>query len=121
MELMRNIRNFVILTFLWVTAIVLLSYTAAALFTALVWGPEYITITSSLINNLYTYIIWFGQNVSKLGFAGYNYLGYKLIGSIIATYGLSFFIIYRKWEKVSAWRPYKKKESVHGDARDLGD
>jgi type IV secretion system protein VirD4 len=51
------------------------------------------------------------------GIAAYNYLSLKVLGSFVVPYIIALLIVHHYRFEIMEWRPYKKAETVHGDAR----
>jgi type IV secretion system protein VirD4 len=54
--------------------------------------------------------------IGKVSFFEYDYLLLKITSSFVFYFLLLIFIVYKKWNTILYWKPYKKEDSVHGDA-----
>ncbi|MDA0939010.1 MAG: type IV secretory system conjugative DNA transfer family protein [Proteobacteria bacterium] len=116
------IRNFIIALLCFIAGFVLILYIMGMIFGFTEAGTAYITnpvIIKSFkpVSDLLNYCFWLYSNIKLIDFRYHNYLMLRLISSVILpliTY-LSLVFIFRK--ELYALRPFKKEESIHGDAR----
>jgi type IV secretion system protein VirD4 len=117
--------------------VLVLMYLSAAIYAFLIYGPEHIPkLSFNLINYLYSIeknigivlrpynegLAWVWKYKASLiqeprYWAHNNYTPVKILFSIALPYIIIAIILYHYRRKILKWRPYKKKESVHGDAR----
>jgi type IV secretion system protein VirD4 len=114
--MVRELRNFFIILALLLTTLLAVAYVSSAIFVILVWNVNYVEFNFSPILTFTNYVVWAYKNFSHLTLEYNNYLPLKLAISSI-PFGILFIlmIIYR--EQIKNFEPYKKKESVHGDAK----
>jgi type IV secretion system protein VirD4 len=120
---MRTFRNIVI----GLLIIILLGgfclYTSGALFVFFVFGPKYLNfkaiqpnfsnIPESFFPTIFLYIKHFFQNYDKYDWK----LTGKLWGCALGPISLVIIIFLNTKDAILEWRPFKKPESVHGDAQ----
>lgn len=117
-EFMRHLRNVVIIAFLVIFVLVIALEVSAVAFWLLVWGPSTITYDPWLhIVTLYNSIKWIVANYEVLTLQTYDYYIIKAIAPLSGIYIVLFTVYYLLRHKINEWRPYKKKETVHGDAK----
>jgi type IV secretion system protein VirD4 len=67
------------------------------------------------------YLAWFWSVRGSLTFSQwftiYDYLLLKLVGPYFAVGTITWVVLWWKGRVLLAWRPYKEKEALHGDAR----
>ncbi len=126
-----KIKNFIVRSILIIFALVLLFEISAICFMFLAFGPQYIEITDfspGYINrNLYTaqyfiqqlvyYTQWMIENKTIIAYNTNNYFILKLYLPLILLYSILTGIFIWKHNEFFDWKPFKVKESLHGDAR----
>ncbi|MBN9543196.1 MAG: type IV secretory system conjugative DNA transfer family protein, partial [Alphaproteobacteria bacterium] len=119
MEVVRHVRNFVFIATIHIGVVIFCIYLSSILFTFLLSGVHAITLTTQEPIILYTYLKWYFANIFVIGtkFELYDYLIPKMFGCIFAPLAVYGIVLRVRWEQIKDWRPYKKKESIHGDAR----
>ena len=120
---MREFRNIVTILFLIAFILLLCLYVSAAIFILLVWGPQYLdfnTINPSLAN--FPMRLWptIFSYVYDIFMYSSNYplsTKIKLIFSLLLPFSILGITLWVLRAPILDWRPFKKKESVHGDAK----
>lgn len=115
---MRHIRNFVIIGGLVLGVILLCVYFSGIVFVTIVWGYSKVTYDQNFlpVRYLFTYLKWFFQ-YSHLGWEYENYIFAKAWSALATPLVLTAIVAYIFRAPIRDFRPYKKKETVHGDAR----
>jgi type IV secretion system protein VirD4 len=126
-----KIKNFIVRAILIILALVLLFEISAVCFMFFAFGSQYIEITDfspGYINrNLYTaqyfiqqlvyYTQWMIENKTIIAYNTNNYFVLKLYLPLILLYSILIGIFMWKHNEFFDWKPFKIKESLHGDAR----
>ena len=120
---MRNFRNVVVVLLLLAVLLGIAFYLSGAMFVLLVWGIQYLdasAIKPSLVdfpNNLwptiFDYVYGFFVDPKRYS----TPVRIKLLVSFFTPIGLMFLVFWFLRAPILEWRPFKKKESLHGDAR----
>ncbi len=124
--LLRNFRNTVIISLLFIFVILLCFYITGTLVVvsinsswAVVKAYSELTITkqfSYLGQTMLAYWKFYFQNFDKLTTSSYNYFVVKLWVFSLLPYSLLFIISWAFRAPLLDWRPFKKPESIHGDS-----
>lgn len=124
---MRQFRNIVTILFLIAFLLLLCFYLSAAIFIMLTWGPQYLdfkVIQPSLVHfpyrlwpTIFDYIHSLYLSPSSFTF----FMKIKLIISLLLPFSILGASAWLLRAPILDWRPFKKKESVHGDARWAGE
>lgn len=122
MEL-RSFKNILAYFIIIIGMFIISTYISGAMFVFIGWGvdyfdpraikPNFSNIPSSLWPTIFDYVenfIQYPENYDK-GLKG------KLFTSFLAPNFLLFIIFWTIRERLLDWRPFKKKESIHGDAK----
>lgn len=124
---MRQLRNFTIIISLVGLAGFLCLYIAGVLFmisqgivlhqSGLV-TPQFLQSLAP-IKYLFQYWLWWLQAVQAASYTidYYFYVVFRLLGSTIFPFFITGVLAYAFRAPLKDWRPYKKAESIHGDAR----
>jgi type IV secretion system protein VirD4 len=121
---MDTLRNFFIILSIIIATILSCVYIGGIGFSYFVLGPQYTDIldVKHTLEVLYYYINFYVNYAMSYGlstgvFSANNFFVTKLLAALVSPFAVvgTVFYIYR--EPMLEWRPYKKKESVHGDAR----
>jgi type IV secretion system protein VirD4 len=116
-DFMRNIRNILIISLIWILVIASCFVIGIYSFNFLAFGPNSIVLNISVLENYLLYMHWYISNFENLTPEMYDYMGYKLLGSMLLPYFILAIIVMKRWRKIKEWRPLKKKETIHGDAK----
>ncbi len=120
---MRHVRNIIIGTFLLSFIFGLCLYLSTALFVLLIWGShavDFQAINPSLDdfpNRLWPTIF---DYIYEWWLHKYEYpveIHIKLLISVFGPLSILFVVFWTTRRTIVNWRPYKKKESLHGDAK----
>jgi type IV secretion system protein VirD4 len=114
---MRNIRNILIISLIWILVISSCFVIGIYSFNFLAFGPNSLVLNISVLENYLLYVHWYISNFENLTPEMYDYMGYKLLGSMLLPYFILAIIVMKRWRKIKEWRPLKKKETIHGDAK----
>ncbi len=123
-DLVRFVRNFVIISLLIILAVLICVLLSAVLVTIAIDGSNAAMLSGDILNDLYFFLHSFVLkwrywwiNKYALDLMSYSFFVPKLfvcsIGPTLSIGMLAF--IFRA--PLMDWRPFKKKESIHGDAR----
>jgi type IV secretion system protein VirD4 len=123
----RSFRNFVIITFLIVFIFAACFYVTGTLVVVTVTGKwkiieAYLGLSIEkqfiyLYKTIYTYWSFYLKNYSKISLESYKFFALKLWITTTLPY---LFLITVAWifrAPLMDWRPFKKPESIHGDAK----
>ena len=120
---MDTLRNLIILFLLMLTVLYLNFMVGAVAFVTLVWGfasvdvasmqPNLSNIPYSLYPTIVSYFVHYLNNPESYAAS----VKIRLLGSLFAPFGITFMVLWQTREILLEWRPYKKKESIHGDAK----
>ncbi len=114
---MNFIRNFAIMTFFAIIIVALGIYLSGAIFVALAFGINNVSLDSQMFVYLYKYLFWAFQNMSQLTLEYKDFFIVKLVAPLVSIMTILTLTAITRWEQIMNLRPYKKKESIHGDAR----
>ncbi len=114
--MVRELRNFTVISGIILAIIALCIFVAGVLFTMLVWGPSYVKPDFSMIKVIFTSLQWWWANRSQLPFGYNDFFVLKLFFCLIIPFIVvgAFAFIFRA--PLMDWRPFKKPESIHGEA-----
>lgn len=125
--LIRNLRNFVVITALIVMVLALCFYITGTLVIFSVRGDlkyiqEYLDLTIPkqflhIYNTLVAYWKFYIQNHHTLTRESHNYFTVKLWITTLLPYTILFTLAWLFRAPLMDWRPFKKPESVHGNAK----
>ena len=125
--IIRGMRNFVIITTLIALVLALCFYlTGSLVITSIAGNIEVIKAYWKLpldkqfiylFKTLYAYWKFYFTNSAKLDATSYNYFTTKLWLLTILPYGILFSLAFAFRAPLMDWRPFKKAESIHGDAK----
>ncbi len=125
--LVRNSRNFVIITTLIILVLSFCFYITGALVIATINGSfqsieKYASLPileqfQYLFEALYKYWSYYFENFKKFSLSTGNYFALKLIVATFLPYGLLTIFCWIFRAPLIDWRPFKKPESIHGDAK----
>lgn len=125
--LLRNFRNFSIITFLVVFVFALCFYITGTLVIVSINGSwKVIQAYGQLsIDKQFTYLAktiaaywqFYITNYNKIQFESYNYFSPKLLISTFLPYTILFAVGFIFRAPIMDWRPFKKPESVFGESR----
>jgi type IV secretion system protein VirD4 len=122
---MRTFRNITIGLLIFFLVCMFCIYASGAIFILLTFGPKYLNfktlqpnfskIPKSLYPTIFSYVEhYFKYRTSKVWSDWHNVA--KLFGSLFGPIGLLTIIFINTKDAILEWRPFKKPESVHGDA-----
>lgn len=116
----NNIRNVFLLFCLYVLGLGLSYYLSAVTLSLLLWGgaalnPDFL-ISYSPIDKLNATLVWVFANFQNLSITSYDFLPVKAIISVAYTLVIYNTVFYLMRVKIWDLRPFKKEESLHGDA-----
>jgi type IV secretion system protein VirD4 len=116
---MRHIRNFVILGAIFISILLLTLYISSVIFTALVYGPAYISLNLQMIwDFLVVRGFWFWWVYrAQLPLDANEFFIPKLLFSVIVPFGTLSAMGYIFRAPILDYRPFKAKEALHGTAR----
>ncbi|MBN8828658.1 MAG: type IV secretory system conjugative DNA transfer family protein [Sphingobacteriia bacterium] len=131
MDFMRHVRNVFVLTLVYSFVLFLTVFFSSVLFIYLS-GTAYISFTHADILLFFAYIKWLFGNYAwvvttvKAGQTDQliqlnNYLIPKIIGCAIGPITIVAIIIFIFRDPLLTWRPFKKREALHGDAKWAGE
>jgi type IV secretion system protein VirD4 len=122
--MIRALRNLVVIIFAVIAAIIACLYTSAFGFIYFCLGADYWDPykVKDMILVLQYYVVYYLNYGLQYGFGtldlqANNFFIAKLLASILTPFSIAGILSYIFREQIAEWRPYKKKESVHGDAR----
>jgi type IV secretion system protein VirD4 len=123
----RNLRNFTIISVLVIFVLSICFYFTGTLVVVTITGKwETIKAYSQLsidrqffylLDTMVAYWKFYFSNYSKLSYSSYNYFGLKLWITTLLPYGILAIICFIFRAPLMDWRPFKKPESIHGNAR----
>ncbi len=121
--MMRHLRNFAIITFLIILVMAMCLLFSMLLVTLTASGPGYMKMSNSVIKDIqyywthftYWWSFWWKYN-SQITISYKDYLVVKLFGATLLPYMIIGILSFIFRAPLMDWRPYKEKESVHGDA-----
>ncbi|KYH12718.1 type IV secretory system conjugative DNA transfer family protein [Neorickettsia sp. 179522] len=120
---MRQLRNIVTIFFLLAFIFALAFYISAAIFVVAVWGIEHLNFRDlqpsldRFPTRLWPTIFIYISDLFKNWDAWAPAVKIKLAVSLGIPFGILGVVFYMLRVPIMEWRPFKKKESVHGDAR----
>ncbi|MFN7038589.1 MAG: type IV secretory system conjugative DNA transfer family protein [Alphaproteobacteria bacterium] len=115
---MRVIQNFVIIATIAVSVILGCFYISSILMTYFINGAQYVRFDPIYNLNMliyYSHYWWINKYLFQYNIN--NSFLIKYFATLLGPITISLAIFYKYKTKILTWRPYKKKESVHGDAR----
>lgn len=125
--LVRNSRNFVIITTLIILVLSFCFYITGAFVIVAINGSfdnveKYASLPlldqfQYLFKALASYWGYYLQNFSKFSLSTANYFALKLMIATFVPYGLLMIFCWIFRAPLMDWRPFKKPESIHGDAK----
>ena len=118
-DFINTFRNFVIAVVLGVVLLALSIYISGLVLTFTEYHQLTLDFALSLqpLNVLVMLVEFWIANFSSINFVYNNYFIARIIGSVLAPMAMLGLIVWHYRKKIYELRPYKKKESVHGDAR----
>ncbi|QHD65394.1 type IV secretory system conjugative DNA transfer family protein [Neorickettsia findlayensis] len=120
---MRQLRNIVTIFFLLAFIFALAFYISAAIFVVAVWGIEHLNFRDlqpsldRFPTRLWPTIFVYVSDLFRNWDAWAPAVKIKLAVSLGIPFGILGVVFYMLRAPIMEWRPFKKKESVHGDAR----
>jgi type IV secretion system protein VirD4 len=115
---MRIVRNFIIIAAIILLIPLFCLYISGLIIPYLLSGYSAINFHPGIsLGLVYSYTSYLWQYKNLLTFSYSDYLVIKVLAAIIGPLLFAGAIFVSFKEKILAWRPYKAKESVHGDAR----
>lgn len=118
----NSFRNYLVALAMFVIGLIVFLHISSATFMVLIYGQEqylnavYLISTQPLLNMLALYNMWFSQ-FDTTPLSSYNYFYLKLAASSIFSVIVYIFLLYYFRHELYEKRPFKKEESLHGDAR----
>ena len=126
-EILRHSRNFVVITIIIILCFTICFYITGILFSVVIIGDwDYITRYFSLplhrqfvtlFQTIWEYWIYYFKNHQLLELSSQNYLILKLWTCTFAPVITLLIIAFMFRAPIMDFRPFKKEESIHGDAR----
>ena len=112
-------RNFVLAIFLGLSLLVLSLYFSGVILTYTEYKQLNLDFALSVqpFNILYELVMFWVNNFQAINLEYDNYFIARIIGSILVPMLIIGFLTWYYRSAIYELRPYKKKESVHGDAR----
>lgn len=110
-------QKLVILVFIIGIVCVSTVFFSAALVVSLVHGPEFVTYDASVLlqmKELWAYLI---EHRNALSMADHDYLMAKIIAGTFVPFVIMLFLMFLFRAPLLDFRPFEKKESIHGDAK----
>jgi len=124
--LLRNTRNFTLIILIFVLIFGIFYYIAGAMlisftspnidYTKKFFGKGIIDQITIIAKSFYNYWAYFFHNYSKINLTSNNGFLLKLIISTFLPFGLFALVVWFFRAPIIDWRPFKKPESIHGDA-----
>jgi type IV secretion system protein VirD4 len=111
------LRNFVIIGCFHIIQLLVCFWISGAIVAYFTNEFSLIGLNNNALEVAYKWGKWLISIWGQLPFDGYNYLKLKLSLSFIIPLLICSFLYYKYFDKIKAWRPYKTKEKVYGDAR----
>lgn len=125
--LLRNLRNFATIAFLIVIILTIFYYLTGTLVIVTVNGTWKVTKTYSDLNileqflylrkTMHAYWNFYLVNHDRLQYSQYNYFVVKLWFATLLPYSFLLTIAWIFRTPIMAYRPFKKPEALHGDAK----
>lgn len=122
--MIQFLRNFILISILVSIVIVACAGVSAVLVTIIISNPSQIKFTDDILMNIHHYWVHFShwwkqwwQFKSQLTFSSNNYFVPKLFSATFLPFIIVSTLLWFFRAPLMDWRPYKKKESIHGDAR----
>lgn len=126
-EILRNFRNFSIITALIIFVLALCFYVSGSLVIGIINGnfavtKKYISLPidkqfAYLSKALWTYWKFYLTNFDKFTFDSYSYFAVKLWSATILPYFVVGTLAFVFRAPLADFRPFQKAESIHGDAK----
>lgn len=121
--MMRHLRNFAIISVLLTLVMAICLLFSMLLVTLTASGTGYMKMSSSVVKDIqyywthftYWWSFWWKYH-SQITLSYKDYLVVKLFGATLLPYSIVGLLAFIFRAPLMDWRPYKKKESVHGDA-----
>lgn len=123
---MRTFRNIVIGLFIFILVLAFCLYTSGALFIFFSFGadklnfkaiqPNFSKIPQSFYPTIFSYIEHYFKNRQSKVWSDWHNVA-KLFGCFLGPISLITIIFLNAKDAILEWRPFKKPESVHGDAK----
>lgn len=124
METVRHIRNFVIISFIVAVILAICFVVSSVMITITISASDNIRVTGNLfadVKHYWTHFShWWGvwwEHKTELSWEDKNYFVTKLFAFTFLPPFILGFLTYLFRAPLMDWRPYKKKESIHGDAK----
>lgn len=124
------IKNFIARSLIVLAVLAVLFVLALTAFVYLVFGPEYIQIYNFgygyTYNNLvditrfYSYLTYYGSWMwenKTIPYAANNYFILKVFAPPLLALLIGLILLITQYRRLIEWQMFKKKESLHGDAR----
>lgn len=113
------IRNFITISAIIIATLLGVSFISTVMFVSLIWGVQYINLDLYFI---YDYlwergILYWWTYRSQLTWDYGNFFLPKLLASLLIPFGTLFTLVFIFRAPLLDYRPFRKKESVHGNAR----
>lgn len=123
-EALRKLRNFVIIVFVVIALVCVCGMLSAILVTATIAGEGKVKFVGGVKDIVYYYWRYFSYywqywwvNRAQFSFSTADYFVVKLFGFTFSPYVVVGIMAFAFRAPLMDWRPYQKKESIHGDAR----
>lgn len=81
------------------------------------FGYNQLGFNTKFIQITYSHLVFYTNNFERLGLDAYNNMGYKLYSTHLAALLVYLSIFIYHWSWIRDYEFFKKKESLHGDAR----
>lgn len=122
---MMFLRNLFVYLLCAISGIIASLYLCTIIFSYLVWDQIFINsnwediyLNINMIEDvLFRYGIWMWQNRAALTLDYTSYLPLKYIGTIVTVYSVIVTILFLNRYKIAKFKPFRKKENVHGEAK----
>ncbi|CAK8162445.1 type IV secretion system protein VirD4 [Candidatus Xenohaliotis californiensis] len=124
---MRNIRNIIVFLLIGFVLIEICFYFSAVIFILLQWGPaklNFSAIRPNLHNfpaNLVPTMLNYIAHWLKYGKQYSDSTRTNMLIALIAPFVFTLVFLWAFKAKIMSWRPFKKKEALHGDAKWAGE
>ena len=118
----NSFRNYLVALAAFVIGLIVFLHLGTSAFMVLIYGADkylnaiYLISAQPLSNMIALYNMWFSQ-FDTTPLSSYNYFYLKLAGSSVLSVILYIVILYYFRHELYEKRPFKKEESLHGDAR----
>lgn len=115
---MNTIRNWVIISVIVLCTLLLCIYLGGIILTIVLDSIDHVqTRFITNVNIVWFYINYLWQYRNSLTLEYSNYFVVKVVASTLAPFITIGGACYSYRDKVGKWKPYKDKESIHGDAK----